>query len=82
VYGIPSDPHQRKKFLTLITECKKLPNAPEEDGCLPGMPHVAIPSAPGERYGLSMLSPPFNSGFEPRILLLKNKYGRAESQDK
>lgn len=37
VFEIPSDPHQRKKFLTLITECKKLPNAPKQHGCPSGI---------------------------------------------
>lgn len=32
IFEIP-DPHQRKEFFTLTSECKKLPNAPEDDGC-------------------------------------------------
>lgn len=33
IFEIPSDPHQRKKFFTLTSEHKKLPNAPEDNGC-------------------------------------------------
>lgn len=85
IFEIPSDPHQRKKFFTLTSECKKLPNTPEDDGCpseIRPFPPRATPPAPGGLYGFSMGSSPFNSGSEPRMLLLKNKGGRAESQDK
>lgn len=50
IFEIPSDPHQRKRFITLTSECKKLPNAPEDDGC----PSEIRPFPPQQHHQLQV----------------------------